>query len=54
MPLVQLLPGNDGFDKETGKTNIRQRLHIEIFGKTVAGKQISVAFDVDVNFVYGL
>lgn len=49
-PLVQLLPGNGGFDKETGQTNIRQRLHIEIFGKTVAGKKVSVAFDVDVNF----
>lgn len=52
LPLVQLFPGNDGFDKETGKTNIRQRLHIEVFGKTVAGKKISVAFDVNLNFFY--
>ena len=37
-PLNQLFPENGGFDKETGKHNIRQRLHIEIFGKTVAGK----------------
>jgi hypothetical protein len=51
-PLFQLLPGNGGFDKETGKTNIRQRLHVEIFGKTVAGKSISVAFDVNLNFFY--
>jgi hypothetical protein len=51
-PLVQLLPGNAGLDKETGKANIRQRLHVEIFGKTVAGKAISVAFDVNLNFFY--
>ncbi len=51
-PLYQLFPQNGGFDKETGQTTIRQKLHIEIFGKTVAGKKISVAFDVNVNFNY--
>ena len=51
-PLYQLFPENGGFDKETSNTNIRQRLHIEVFGKTVAGKAISVAFDVNLNFVY--
>jgi hypothetical protein len=51
-PLYQLFPQNGGFDKETGKTNIRQKLHIEIFGKTVAGKKISVALDVNLQFLY--
>jgi hypothetical protein len=51
-PLYQLFPQNGGFDTETGKTNIRQKLHIEIFGKTVAGKKISVAFDVNLQFLY--
>jgi hypothetical protein len=51
-PLSQLFPENGGYDRETNKTNIRQRLHVEIFGKTVAGKNVSVAFDVDVNFAY--
>jgi hypothetical protein len=49
-PLNQLLPENAGFDSETGQRNIRQRLHIEIFGKTVAGAGVSVAFDVNLNF----
>jgi hypothetical protein len=52
VPLVQLLPGNDGFDKETGKTNIRQQLHVEVFGKTVAGKSVSTSFDVTIEFSY--
>jgi hypothetical protein len=51
-PLYQLFPGNSGFDKETGNTNIRQILHIEAFGKTVAGKAISVTFDVNYNFSF--
>ena len=52
VPLVQLLPGNDGFDKETGKTNIRQQLHVEVFGKTVAGRDVSTSFDVTIDFSY--
>lgn len=51
-PLVQLFPENGGFDRETGKNNIRQRLQIEIFGKTVAGRRITVRFDWNVNFFY--
>lgn len=51
-PLVQLYPQNGGFDRETGKTNIRQRLQIEIFGKTVAGRRVSVRFDWNLNFYY--
>jgi hypothetical protein len=53
MPLSQLFPQNGGVDKETGNCNIRQTLHIQIFGKTVSGKSISVAFDDAVNFYYG-
>jgi hypothetical protein len=51
-PLLQLFPENGGYDKETGNSNIRQRLHIEVFGKTVAGQAVSVGFDVNVNFFY--
>jgi hypothetical protein len=51
-PLNQLFPENGGFDQETSQRNIRQRLRIEIFGKTVAGREISVTFDINVNFFY--
>jgi hypothetical protein len=51
-PLYQLFPANGGYDKETGKPNIRQRLHIEVFGKTNAGRAVSLAFDVNLNFFY--
>ena len=51
-PLNQLLPQNGGVDKDTGKCNIRQTLHIEIFGKTVSGKPVSLAFDNALNFFY--
>jgi hypothetical protein len=52
LPLLQLFPENGGFDKETGKTNIRQKLHVEVFGKTVAGKTVSTSFDVTIDFSY--
>ena len=48
-PLSQLFTGPD---KETGNCNIRQRLHIAIYGKTVAGKSVSLEFDVNLNFYY--
>jgi hypothetical protein len=49
-PLYQLLPQNGGYDKETGNTNIRQRVHIDLYGKTVAGKKISIPMDFNLNF----
>jgi hypothetical protein len=51
-PLYQLFPQNGGYDPETNKTSIRQRLHIEVFGKTVAGQVVSLVFDVNLNFFY--
>ena len=51
-PLNQLFPENGGHDIETGKRTIRQRLHVEIFGKTVAGRRISAVFDINLNFFY--
>jgi hypothetical protein len=51
-PLLQLYPQNGGVDRETGRTNIRQRLQIEIFGKTVSGRRVSVRFDYQFNFFY--
>lgn len=52
LPLSNLLPENGGFDPETGNSNIRQTLHIEIFGETVNGKTISVDANVAFNFFY--
>ncbi len=51
-PLVQLFPENGGVDKETAQRNIRQRLQIEVFGKTVGGQSVSLQFDVNLNFFY--
>jgi hypothetical protein len=51
-PLNQLFPENGGHDSETAKRNIRQRAHVEIFGATVAGRKVSVAFDINLNFFY--
>ncbi len=50
-PLSQLLV-SPFLDKETANSNIRQRLHIAIYGKTVAGKGVSLEFDVNLNFFY--
>jgi len=52
VPLSYLLPENGGFDPETGNTNIRQSLKVEIFGTTVSGKSVSVEFNVAFNFFY--
>jgi hypothetical protein len=55
LPLSHLLPENGGFDPETGQTNIRQSLSVEIFGTTVAGKSVSCEpFTVAFNFFYGI
>lgn len=51
-PLVQLFPQNGGVDRETGKTNIRQRLQIQVFGKTVSGRRVTLRFDWNLNFFY--
>ncbi len=51
-PLVYLFPENGGVDPETGRTNIRQTLKIEIFGTTMGGKSISVVTNVAFNFFY--
>jgi hypothetical protein len=51
-PLNQLFPENGGHDVETGKRTIRQRAHVEVFGQTVAGRKLSVVFDMNLNFYY--
>lgn len=51
-PLNQLFPENGGIDGETAKRTIRQRLRIEVFGKTVSGRKVSAVFDVNLNFFY--
>ena len=40
-PLANLLPENGGVDPETGNTNIRQSLELQMFGQTVAGKRVA-------------
>jgi hypothetical protein len=50
-PLVNLRPENGGFDPETGQSNIRQSLRLQIFGETVAGKKVStVEVPIAFNF----
>ena len=51
-PLAQLFPENGGFDPETGHKNIRQRLKIAVYGKTIAGDSVVLNFDVNLNFFY--
>ena len=53
LPLSNLLPENGGFDPETGQSNIRQSMRIEIFGTTVSGKSVKCGpFNVSFNFFY--
>jgi len=40
-PLSYLLPENGGSDPETGQTNIRQSLQLQMFGRTVSGKSVA-------------
>ncbi len=52
-PLNQLQPWNGGKDPETGNRSIRQRLKIEIFGKTISGRKVAVEpIYVNLNFFY--
>jgi len=51
-PLNQLFPENGGYDRETGKRNIRERMHVDVYGKTVAGERVVLSFDVNLNFFY--
>lgn len=41
IPLAYLLPENGGYDPETGNTNIRESLQLQIFGRTVSGKSVA-------------
>jgi hypothetical protein len=50
-PLSHLLPENGGVDPETGNTHIRQSLELQIFGRTVSGKNVStVPIPIAFNF----
>jgi len=51
-PLSNLFPENGGVDPETGQTNIRQALRVEIFGTTSGGKSVVLAFTIPYNFFY--
>jgi hypothetical protein len=50
-PLVNLRPENGGVDPETGRRNIRQKLMLQLFGETIAGKRVStVPIPIAFNF----
>ncbi len=54
VPLGNLLPQNGGYDPETGNNNIRQRLVLQLFGETMAGKQVaSIPQSIQYNFFCG-
>ena len=52
-PLAQLFPENGGYDSETGKRNIRQKLQIDVYGTTLAGERVVLSFPINLNFFYG-
>ncbi len=54
VPLAYLFPENGGFDPETGNTNIRQPVELQIFGRIVFNEaatteKISIAFNFFCN-----
>lgn len=49
-PLLYLFPENGGFDPETGELDIRQSLHVEIFGETAGGKALSFSVVLEYDF----
>lgn len=51
LPLSNLFPENGGVDPETGNTNIRQSLKLQMFGKTVSGHSVAtVPIMIPFNF----
>ena len=51
IPLAYLLPENGGFDPETGNSNIRQSFELQIFGRTISGKNVAtVPVSIGFNF----
>ena len=51
LPLSNLLPENGGFDPETGQRNIRQALRVQLFGRTISGKEVaSTPVNIAFNF----
>lgn len=51
-PLNQLLPFNGGFDRETGKTTIRQEGKVTFRGHNMAGQPVSGYGVFGMNFAY--
>lgn len=41
VPLSYLMPENGGSDPETGQSNVRQSLRLQMFGRTVSGKSVA-------------
>jgi hypothetical protein len=53
-PLLYLKPENGGVDPETGNSNIRQSITLQLFGRTISGKAVStepipIAFNFTCN-----
>lgn len=51
-PFDQLFPFNGGFDRETGKKEIRCRALVTYFGHTLAGQAVTGTSNFDMTFLY--
>jgi len=50
-PLLYLFPAGGGFDPETGNNVIRQSFELQLFGRTVSGKNVATEkVSIDYNF----
>jgi len=52
-PFVALLPQNGGRDPETGRTQIRMDIVLELFGETLAGSNVSGRTSLPLDFCFG-
>jgi len=53
-PLLWLYPEYGGVDPETGNTNVRQSLTLQLFGRTISGKAVATEpIPVAFNFTCG-
>ena len=53
-PLLWLYPEYGGVDPETGRTNVRQSLTLQLFGRTISGKAVATEpIPVAFNFTCG-
>ena len=51
-PFDQLFPFNGGFDRETGRREIRCRAHVTYYGHTLSGQPVTGTSNFDMTFLY--